>query len=116
MVKPSSLGMARAKASRPELVQLYFSEMSMVQEKYDLVKKPHLIFNIDEVGFNCEHKPVKIVAGHSCRRPQSIVSPRSAMTTVLCCGNAAGDSLPPFFIHKGKQCMDTLKAGALPGT
>ena len=59
---------------------------------------------------------MKIVARKSCHRPQAIVSPRSALTTLIACGNAAGDSLPPFLIFKGKKALDTLRAGALPGT
>nr|XP_054759887.1 uncharacterized protein LOC129266029 [Lytechinus pictus] len=116
LVKPQSLSMARAKASKPHLVTSYFNELSAILKKYDLEGKGERIYNVDEVGFNCEHRPVKIVARKTLTRPQFIVTPRSSLTTLIACGNAAGECLPPFLVFKGKRNLDKFKDGAIPGT
>ncbi|XP_063953424.1 tigger transposable element-derived protein 1-like [Lytechinus pictus] len=116
LVKPQGLCMSRAKSSKPQIVRDYFDELERILRKYNLLEMPSRIFNVDEVGFNCEHRPVKIVTRKSCHRPQSITSPRSALTTLIACGNAAGDSLPPFLVFKGKKATETLREGGLPGT
>ena len=108
--------MPRAKSSTSRLVSNYFDELKAILVKYGLEGKGDRIYNVDEAGFNCEHKPVKVVARKSSRRPQFITSPRSALTTLITCGNAAGDSLPPFIIYKGKKVMEQLRKGGLPGT
>ena len=84
-------------------------------EKYHLKEKPHLIFNIDESGFQVEHNPHKVVAPRGIK-VNSIVTDRGAMTTVVAAGSAIGQPVPPFFIFKGKRMNELLKTGACPGS
>ncbi|XP_063971661.1 uncharacterized protein LOC135159573 [Lytechinus pictus] len=117
LVRPAALSMSRAKCSQEEVVDSYFKKLEATLKKYSLEMRPDLIYNVHESGFNAEHKPVKVVGCRSFRHhPQAITSPRSALTTLIACGNAAGDSLPPFLIFKGKRVNSDLRKGALPGT
>ena len=86
-------------------------------EHEGILNSPELIYNIDETGFNTDHKPGQVV-GTSDRRIQipSIVSSRGFTTTVISCVNGIGQVLPPYFIFKGKKRNDELMENALPGS
>jgi len=114
-LKPRGLSLVRAKAVSPEIVQNYYEELDKVLKKYDLHGKAHRIFNVDETGITPEHKPPNIVGPKGMTIP-AITSPKSNTTTVIACCSATGQSVPPYFVFKGKRFSDDLLNGALPGT
>jgi hypothetical protein len=65
-------------------VDKYFDELRAVIHKYNLQDKPHLIYNVDEKDIQANHKPPNVVD-------------RSETVTLLGCGNAAGNAIPPYF-------------------
>ena len=115
LVSPSKLEMNRAKATTKEAMSNYFSELKRIMDKYQLYDKPGMVYNMDETNFNAEHKPPKVV-GEKGKKTNSIISHRSATTTLIACGNAAGRSLPPYYVFKGKRRTPELLDGALPGS
>ena len=50
-----SLSYARAVASNPETLTLYYNLLEKTLIENDLLNKPHLLFNCDETGFSLEH-------------------------------------------------------------
>ncbi|KAJ8028895.1 hypothetical protein HOLleu_28147 [Holothuria leucospilota] len=115
VVRPSKLGMKRAKAITKESISKYFNELNNILIKYELKDKPHLIFNVDETGFNFEHRPTKVVAPRGIK-VNAITTDKGAITTILAAGNAVGYVIPPYFIFKGKHMIERLKAGVYPGS
>ena len=113
-IKPSSLDAIRARATNPEKIQDYFKELDKILTKYNLKERPDLIYNIDEKGISCEHKPPYIVCNRSLKA-QAITSPRSSKTTLIAMGNALGNYVPPFFIFPGARMRDGLMKGATAG-
>ncbi|KAJ8320560.1 hypothetical protein KUTeg_002147 [Tegillarca granosa] len=88
--KPSSLTELRAKATSPECINKYFTELDRILTKYDLKDKPHLFYNVDEKGINTGGtRPPNIVTSKE-KVAQVVTSERSQTITVLSCGNAAG--------------------------
>ena len=75
---------------------------------------PDLIYILDETGLQPDHRPPNIVAPLD-TRPQAITSPRSTTLTLIGCTNALGNSLPPFFVFKGKRYSEELLQGSTPG-
>nr|XP_054767161.1 uncharacterized protein LOC129274361 [Lytechinus pictus] len=114
VIRPRSLAINRAISTTPERIARYYHELDKILIKYDLKDKPRFIYNVDETGFNQEHSPLRVVSGS--RRSPSIVSCRSATTTLLACGSAEGHSLPPYIVFKGKNLMSELTQGSLPGS
>ncbi|CAC5360373.1 unnamed protein product [Mytilus coruscus] len=112
LVKPRALRASRAKSATKEKVESYFEELKNVLDKYDLSRKPRCIFNIDEKGFNTEHKPSDVV-GDKKSTTQSITPRRSQTVTVI-----AGENthIPPFFVFPGKGMLSELLTGGMPGT
>lgn len=83
-------------------ISKYYKELSTVLTQNNLHDKPHLIFNVDETGCSTEHNPSKIL-GERSTNPQSITSPRSSNVTLIGCGNAAGNFVPPYYVFPGKR-------------
>ena len=108
-----SLESCRAKSVTPEQISSYYDNFL---EKYELkVKdKPMHIFNLDETGLQPYQKPPNIIAAPNIK-PQAIVSPKSTTVTFIGCDNAIGNSLPPYFVFKGKTWNQELMKGASPG-
>ena len=94
---------------------MHFEELKNVMEKYDLIDKPHLIFNIDEKGITINHSPPRVVTGSEIH-PQAVTSGKSSTITILACGNAIGNSIPPYFVFPGARMRDDLLQGGSPGT
>ena len=116
--KPRSLELARAKATSEEAVTAYFNELDKILTKYDLKNFPESIYNIDEKGLKLNYSPPKIVTGNGSNdAPPPAVTPGKGETvTVIGCGNALGQQIPPFFVFPGQRMRQELLAGAIPGT
>ena len=82
----------------------------MVLTQNNLHDKPHLIFNVGETDCSTEHNPSKIL-GERRTNPQSITSPRSSNVTLIGCGNAAGNFVPPY-VFPGKRWNASCLEGA----
>lgn len=112
--KPRSLTNYRAKATSESVVKDYFERLNQVMTKLDLKDKPHCIYNVDEKGIQTEHSPPYIVSAD--KSVPAITSSRSSMTTILGCGNALGNMMPPFYIFKGKRLRSELLDGSMAGS
>ncbi|XP_053394116.1 uncharacterized protein LOC123523838 [Mercenaria mercenaria] len=113
-LNPRSLESCCAKGVTPEVVSNYYGNLHEILVKYNLEDKPIHIYNLDETGLQPNHKPPNIIAPlHS--KPQAVTSPRSTTVTLIGCANAIGNSLPPFFVFKGKRWNLDLMQGASAG-
>ena len=115
IMKPKGLCMVRAHNATRETLDNYYKELLKILQKYELLEKPHRIFNVDETGISTEHIPPKIVAPRG-RTPLAVVSNRSATTTIISIVIAIGQVLPPYIIFKAKRMCNDLLAGVLSGT
>ncbi|CAC5405944.1 unnamed protein product [Mytilus coruscus] len=86
VVKQRALEVVKANNANKENISKYFNELENVLLKYNRINKPHLIYNVDE----------KSVA----------ISGNGETVTILGCGNAIGNALPPFFIFPGQKMDD----------
>ena len=105
--KPRSLSVARAKATSQETMTKYFNDLDRILIKYDLKQKPHHIYNVDEKGLQTEHAPPYVVGCKDSHVP-AVTASRSALTTVIGCGNAIGNQVPPYFVFKGVHMRQEL--------
>ena len=114
VVKPRALEIARVKGSNKLCVDKYFDELSAVIHKYNLEDKPHLIYNVDEKGTQANHKPPNVV-GSTEYYPPAVTAGRSETITFFGCENAAGNSIPPYFLYPGKKMQSRWMDGSTPG-
>jgi hypothetical protein len=114
VLKPRSLEVQRAKCTTADVVDSYFKGLKQTMTKYNLLDKPHLIFNVNEKGVTQNHSPPHVVTGADFH-PNSVISGKSQTTTVLGCGSAAGLAIPPFYVFADKRLIPDLLKGATPG-
>ena len=111
--QPQATNIARAVGFNKPQVQRFFGLYRALVERntYD----PSNIWNMDETGITCVHRPRKIVASKGVRQVSKITSgERGKTVTVICAMSAVGTYLPPLFIFPRKRMVDTLMNGAPP--
>ena len=114
VLKPCGLQIQRAKVTTMSCVSSYYKELGSVLSKYNLTNRPERIFNVDEKGLSTSHKPPAVVTGVTFK-PPVITSGSRQTVTVIGCGNALGQSVPPFFIFPGSRMRQELLQGGCPG-
>jgi len=83
-------------------VHKYFACLKSIMDASNLHVKPASIWNMDETGVQLDHKPGKIVAERGSKYLHSRTSGNRETITIIGCVSAAGHSLPPHMIVKGK--------------
>lgn len=78
-------------------------------DNYEREKKdvpPENIFNMDESGFHDAPSKKKLLLRREVRNPEIIMNTSKSCFTVVFCGNALGNFLPPYIIFRGNK-LDT---------
>lgn len=102
--RPKTISDLRARATSRESISRYFSELDHILDKYNLKEKPECIYNVDEKGIQQNFKPTHVV-GSAAGTTSVITSEKSSTTTILGCGNAVGQQIPPYFVFAGKYVL-----------
>nr|CAI5826190.1 unnamed protein product [Callosobruchus analis] len=77
---------------------------------------PENIYNFDETGYHDVLNRKKLLFRRKCKHPDIIRNTTKSCYTVVYCGNAAGEVLPPYFIFKAKQKWSDWLVGAPAGS
>ena len=85
------------------IMEAYFNLLHEVFDEFDFDNRPQCIFNMDEKGVPFEPRPPKVIARKGQKKIRYRTSGQKAQTTVIGCGNAVGNILPPFIIFAAKQ-------------
>eukprot|EP00794_Sanderia_malayensis_P021114 gene21114-23182_t len=113
--KPEAIALNRVFGLNKISVQNYFKNLEELLETHNF--EPHQIFNCDETGITCVHKPVKVIAPKGKRVVASVISgERGQTTTIICAMSATGSFVPPLMIFKRKRMNPELIERAPPGT
>ena len=98
-----------------EAVIRYFNNLEKLLKDHDFL--PQNIYNCDESGITCVHKPNKVISRKGKRVVASVTSgERGQTTTIVLAMNAVGGYVPPMMIFKRKRMKDSLVDHAPPGT
>lgn len=79
--RPESVSVNRIFGLNKTSVNLYIDSLETVLNKHNF--KPHEIFNCDETGLTCVHKPVKVIAPKGMRCVSSVTSGERRQTTTI---------------------------------
>lgn len=116
--KPEAVSINRVFGLNRTSINIYFDNLKTVLDQYQF--QPHEVFNCDESGLICVHKPVKVVASKGKRCVSSATSAeRGQTTTILIAYSVSGEHVPPMMILKRKrnkpELVDHAPAGTIGG-
>ena len=100
--KPEAISLNRVFGLNEDNIKIFFSNLENLLDKYHF--EPHQIFNCDESGLSCIHKPLKVISSTGKRCVSSVTSgEKGVTTTILCAYNSVGHYVPPMMIFKRKK-------------
>ncbi len=94
----------------------YFGLLKNEFEKYNFYGHPEAIYNMDETGMPLEPRPPKVIAKKGQKKVRYRTSGTKAQVTVVGCGSATGQILPPFIIFAAKQINPQWCTDEVSGT
>ncbi|RUS90124.1 hypothetical protein EGW08_002091 [Elysia chlorotica] len=123
----------RVKTERPE--KQHFNQLDAILSRHGMKESPHCIFSLVELPLTVLKNGAEVSAVVDSMGPQDLsLNGKSSgvngsnkshhrkfsflgkvPSSVLFCGSAAGQALPPFLVFSGKTLDKTLLAGATPG-
>ena len=113
--RPESVSVNRVFGLNKTSVNLYFDNLKTLLNKHNF--QPHEIFNCDESGLTCVHKPVKVIAPNGKRCVSSVTSSeRGQTTTILVACSVSRTYITPIMIFKRKRNKPELVDHAPAGT
>lgn len=109
---------ARAQKLNRNVVQQHFERYKQVLLDNNLNGKPIPIWNMDENGCHLSlHKSQGVLALKGARRVHIVGNEHGENVTIVACGNAAGNFIPPMILFHGKrwkqEWIDDLPPGSV---
>ena len=77
---------------------------------------PDLIFNYDETNLSDNPGTKKCVFKRGCKYPERIMTSTKSSTSVMFCGSASGEILPPYVVYKADHIWSTWTEGGPRGS
>lgn len=116
--KSQFMNPARAAKLNRFIVNDYFEKLKEIMTKLDVLQSPQRIFNIDEKGCRLNlHKSQQVFARKGVKRVHIISQEHAENVSIVGCGNAVGQMIPPMILFKGKrkkeEWLDNLPAGTV---
>ena len=111
-----ALSRMRANAITKENMDHYFTLLRQTLTDNNLLDKPAYIYNMDESGMPLDHNQPKRIAPKGMRKVHGLSSGNKTQITIVACGNAAGQMLPPMVILKGERFNHEWTEGEVPNT
>ena len=102
ILKPRGHKSQKDRAMSSKFVNEYYKELGKLMKKYNLSERPERLFNVDE---NCLSINDEVPSDDG--SADNTVS--QTAVTVIGCGNAAGEKIPPYFIFPVGTTKDDLK-------
>lgn len=97
--KPNNTSIERVNGFNVDAVKVFFDKLIILLEEYQF--QPSQIYNGDESGITPVQKNSKVISLKGKKNVAKMTSgEKGENVTVMLCGNAEGDLLPPFFILK----------------
>ena len=93
----------RIDAINTENLKNYFDQLRSIFDDFDFDNHPEAVYNMDETGVPLEPRPPKVVAQKGKKKIRYQTSGQKQQITVIGCGSATGQCLPPFIIFAAKQ-------------
>lgn len=107
----SNITTSRAKVSAED-VRKFFDNVKGVLNNCS----PQNLYNYDETNVTDDPGSKKVLVPKGVRRVERVQSHSKQSISLMVCGNAAGDLLPPMVVYKAQNMYENWKSGGPPGT
>jgi len=77
---------------------------------------PQNIWNYDETNLSDDPGQKKVVTKRGCKYPERVINSTKAAVSLMFCGNAAGEVLPPYVVYKAESLWSTWMEHGPPHT
>lgn len=115
--KAQNMNPGRAAKLNRFIVGDYFSKLKATITRLSIFDKPQLIYNADEKGCRLGiHKQQTVYAKKGQKRVHFIAPEHGENVSIISCGNALGQVIPPMILFKGKRLNPEWKENLPPGT
>ena len=94
----------------------YFDLLEETMLAHNILKNPNQIYNMEETGMPLSPHMPNIVAKHGQKKVCYRTSGKKEQITIIACGNAAGQAIPPMVIFEGKYLNHEWTIGEVPST
>lgn len=99
-------------AVNEEVVHSYFEHL---KGEIDGIP-PEFIYNYDETNLVDDPGKKKVLTKRGSKYPEAIKNSTKAAFSIMMCGNAAGEILPPYVNYRAEHLWDTWTIGGPPNT
>lgn len=99
-----------------ESIQHYYDLLESTLKEHNLQDSPGQIYNMDETGIPLDPRAPNIIVKRGQKKVRYRQSGKKEQISVIGCGNAAGQSIPPMVIFEGKYLNYEWTIGEVPGT
>ena len=114
--KGDSTAYLRMDAVNEETLKQYYDLLEDTLKENNLMSSPSCVYNVDETGMPLDPKAPKVVAPVGMKKVRYQSPGRKGQITVVACGNAAGQVLPPTIIFDAKKVKHAWTKDEIPGT
>ncbi|XP_050298658.1 tigger transposable element-derived protein 1-like isoform X2 [Anthonomus grandis grandis] len=116
--KAQALNPARALKLNRHIVTDYFQKLRKTLVDFSLINRPQCIYNMDEKGCRLTlHHQQKVLTRKGIKRVHLIAPEHAENVTVVACGNALGQAIPPMILFKGvrqkPEWIDSMPPGSV---
>ena len=105
----------RMDAVNEETISDYFALLQTVMQKHGITNSPEQIYNVDESGVPLDPKAPNIVTKTGAKKVRYCSTGRKGRITIVACGSATGQVIPPTVIFEVKGVNHAWTSGGLPG-
>ncbi|XP_033117988.1 uncharacterized protein LOC117117703 [Anneissia japonica] len=98
---PGNIKRSRARVNKNEVIE-YFSNLEPVIANMT----PERIFNYDENNITDDPKAKKVIVPRGMRRVERVMGHSKMAISLMVCGSASGELLPPFVIYKAANLYE----------
>ena len=105
----------RMDAVNEETISDYFALLQTVMQKHGITNSPGQIYNVDESGVPLDPKAPNVVTKTGAKKVRYRSTGRKGQITIVACGSATGQVIPPTVIFEAKGVNHAWTSGGLPG-